>query len=1049
MLFPTRSFAAAALVLLVCSERGLVEGSSVSTISTPITTAVQSTGTCEARTINYITDSLPQQCLRKEWNGFNGTGMGSVVAVSEGMDGGLNASSFSTTSADSTASSNPSSTVPETAEASATDLESGELGEASFLSFEDWKKQTLEKAGQANANIGNKKSGEGKKRESESFQNNLDSLGDEGEIDLDFSSFRSGGKGDETGQTVDAGEAEAGQESQEADGGGRKKDQYRSKDAGKTCKERFSYASFDAGATILKTHPGAKNSKAVLIENKDSYMLSECSAENKFIIIELSEDIWIDTVVLANYEFFSSQIRTFRVSVSDRYPVKIDKWKDVGTYEARNSREIQAFLIENPQIWARYIRIEFLSHYGNEYYCPLSLVRVHGTRMLESWKETEANNEDDEGESDEEEAFVPDAVAVVVQEEEKLKAAAEELLKAAQPVEPALNGSESMKKDEASMTTPWVKFNFLELTGPNWLEDVCLPGEAPFEELIVVESTATANLTSTTSSSHTSSPSLTPISERTNSNPPTSTPISSKVETIVSSSSAVKESPTPISVSSNSSSSPETTVSSANTSASKSHNVTTTPKNKTTSTSSASSSLPTIQESFFKAVSRRLNFLESNSTLSLKYIEEQSRILREAFTKVEKKQLQKTNTFLDTLNSTVLDELRRFRQQYDEIWQSTVISLESQREESRREILAISSRLNILADEVIFQKRMSIVQSVLVLLCLGLVIFTHVSGGGPLEYSNMHSRMRFLSGLGMESPIESPPQSPEYRRTDYIRTGRPWLEVEHRRQRSDDMVGSRSRSREDDGPPTPMSGYSQTDETAITPPSGVDDVFVRNEAELPALPVEDAELPEYAKSSSSSSNKVRMSADSVPQVPGEIVITAPDISPLSPAKTPKKPKAVVHQQASPPASGAEDDAPELPFSSSSKPQPIPQLEFHNEPVSTTSPEQHSQPTSNLDLSQATPSKLPSPPPEPSRSLANTNDIGIAVPLNNGNGNRHTTPSSFQTQPQTKFISLPAEPLSSPETNSNPHSQSSPTPKRHKRQSFSIARKPLPALPDDL
>ncbi|KUJ19793.1 uncharacterized protein LY89DRAFT_611633, partial [Mollisia scopiformis] len=645
MLPPSRRFAAVALVLLVSfvEIQNGVEGSSISTASTPTTTAVQSTGTCEARTINYITDSLPQQCLRKEWNGFNGTGAGSSSAIvaTEGLEGAMNTSTITVASADSIASPIPSSTAPETAEASATDLESGELGEASFLSFEEWKKQTLEKAGQANANIGTKKSGDVKKRDSESFQNNLDSLGDEGEIDLDFSSFRTGGKGDEKSQTEDAGETGAGQESQKVEGNGRKKDHHRSNDAGKTCKERFSYASFDAGATILKTHPGAKNSKAVLIENKDSYMLSECSAENKFIIIELSEDIWIDTVVLANYEFFSSQIRTFRVSVSDRYPVKIDKWKDVGTYEARNSREIQAFLIANPQIWARYIRIEFLSHYGNEYYCPLSLVRVHGTRMLESWKETESINDEDEGDT---------------------------------------------------------------------------------------------NLTTTTSRSHTSSSTSSSATETTvsNGNTAMSSP-SSNVESTASSS-TTKESSTPVSVPSNIITSSEVASSNSATQASKSQNVTTTPKNKTTSTSSATSSLPTIQESFFKAVSRRLNFLETNSTLSLKYIEEQSRILREAFTKVEKKQLQKTTTFLDTLNSTVLDELRHFRQQYDEIWQSTVISLESQREESRREILAISSRLNILADEVVFQKRMSIVQSVLVLLCLGLVIFTHVSGGSPLEY---------------------------------------------------------------------------------------------------------------------------------------------------------------------------------------------------------------------------------------------------------------------------------------------------------------------------
>ncbi|KIN06178.1 hypothetical protein OIDMADRAFT_155064 [Oidiodendron maius Zn] len=513
--------------------------------------------------------------------------------------------------------------VPSTTETNLSpsfEADGGELNEAAFLSFEEWKKQTLEKAGQVNENIGNKKPFEPgqKRRDPESVQSSFDSL------------------------------------------------VYRREDAGKTYKERFSYASFDGGATVLKTHPGAKNAKAVLVENKDSYMLSECAAENKFLIIELSEDIWIDTLVLANYEFFSSMIRTFRVSVSDRYPVKLEKWKDLGTYEARNSREIQAFLIENPQIWARYIRIEFLSHYGNEYYCPLSLVRVHGTRMLESWKETEAIGDEDESEdSDEqgtEEHFVPDAVA--------------------------LTPDTTVSSQETNSTA-----------------------------------TATASFTG------------------------------------------------------------------------RSQNVTSPQKNKTaTSTSSAASSLPTIQESFFNAVSRRLQLLEANSTLSLKYIEEQSKILREAFTKVEKKQLQKTETFLDTLNSTVLEELRGFRQQYDEIWQSTVISLESQREESKREILAVSTRLNILADEVIFQKRMSIVQSVLLLLCLGLIIFSRVSAGGALEFPSMQVRTR--NSVFHATPGDSPVESPSLRCRD-------------------------------DSPPTPISSYSRSD-NALTPPSGGDDCPTSN-----------------------------------------------------------------------------------------------------------------------------------------------------------------------------------------------------------------------------
>ena len=34
----------------------------------------------------------------------------------------------------------------------------------------------------------------------------------------------------------------------------------------------------------------------------------------------------------------------------------------------------------------RYIRIDFHSHYGNEFYCPLSLLRVYGLTHLEEWQ---------------------------------------------------------------------------------------------------------------------------------------------------------------------------------------------------------------------------------------------------------------------------------------------------------------------------------------------------------------------------------------------------------------------------------------------------------------------------------------------------------------------------------------------------------------------------------------------------------------------------------------------------------------------------------------
>ncbi|KAF4629911.1 hypothetical protein G7Y89_g8231 [Cudoniella acicularis] len=914
-----RSWAAATLLLLLAPYQ--INSSTIT--NTPQATATSNTiATCEFRTINYITDSLPQLCFRSAWSSTNRTSSANpaptenATVTSDGIpieeaatpssdpsksiqDSVQNVAANATWSNEATPSASIVSVEPTPSED-----DSSELNEASFLSFEEWKKQALEKAGQKDANLGVKKSAsaENRRREAESLRESgsFGPMGEEEELDLDFSAFRDGGKAQEAVPPVQSKDAQVLEETQEQEKVRQRKEHYRSKDAGKTCKERFSYASFDAGATILKTHSGAKNSKAVLIENKDSYMLSECSAQNKFLIIELSEDIWIDTIVLANYEFFSSMIRTFRVSVSDRYPVKIEKWKDVGTYEARNSREIQAFLIENPQIWARYLRIEFLSHYGNEYYCPLSLVRVHGTRMLESWKESEAIGEEEEAEYGEsggtEDEFVHDAVADVVQEEERLnaelRAAAEEIVKNAHAA--AIENSRSAEvRASKNMTSPWTKPNFISLygLGTSHHEEVCLPIDAPKSE----SATFLAALISQSTESKLAQVGTESSSAKDTPSTSTSTTLQS-IETVPTKNATVEITTSGVlpqlnMTSSSSSSNTGTTSSSppATPPASKVQNTTASPKNKTTSTSSAASSLPTIQESFFKAVSRRLQLLEANSTLSLKYIEEQSKILREAFSKVEKKQLQKTTSFIDTLNKTVLAELQGFRQQYDEIWQSTVISLESQREESRREILAISARLNILADEVIFQKRMSIVQSILLLLCLGLVIFSRVSAGGQLDFPNMHGRIRNLSA---ESPLQSPPESPEFRRT---RSGR-WLEPGHRRQQSDE---SRSRSREN-SPPTPVSSYSRS-ENNLTPPPGPEEPSIRIKEDLPELRSDHLELP------STSQTKRRRSGSSAWKDSNNSNPVTRATSQSSPNRTLKKRKSsLARQQPSPPQSNVDD-----------------------------------------------------------------------------------------------------------------------------------------------
>jgi hypothetical protein len=158
----------------------------------------------------------------------------------------------------------------------------------------------------------------------------------------------------------------------------------------KYLKERFNYASVDCAATVRKANKEAKGAQSILFESKDQYLLNRCLA-NKFVIINLCEQIRVDTIVMANFEFFSSTFKDFKVYGSAKYPS--DDWWLLGQWQARNTRDLQVFRVpESP--WTNYIKIEFLTHYGHEYYCPLSLVRVHGMSMMELYTNIESNDDE-------------------------------------------------------------------------------------------------------------------------------------------------------------------------------------------------------------------------------------------------------------------------------------------------------------------------------------------------------------------------------------------------------------------------------------------------------------------------------------------------------------------------------------------------------------------------------------------------------------------------------------------------------------------------------
>uniref|UniRef100_A0A2K6MP94 SUN domain containing ossification factor n=2 Tax=Rhinopithecus TaxID=542827 RepID=A0A2K6MP94_RHIBE len=127
---------------------------------------------------------------------------------------------------------------------------------------------------------------------------------------------------------------------------------------------------------------GASTS-AILIENMDLYMLNPCSTKIWFVI-ELCEPIQVKQLDIANYELFSSTPKDFLVSISDRYPT--NKWIKLGTFHGRDERNVQSFPLDE-QMYAKYVKVELVSHFGSEHFCPLSLIRVFGTSMVEEYEE--------------------------------------------------------------------------------------------------------------------------------------------------------------------------------------------------------------------------------------------------------------------------------------------------------------------------------------------------------------------------------------------------------------------------------------------------------------------------------------------------------------------------------------------------------------------------------------------------------------------------------------------------------------------------------------
>ncbi|KAF8775161.1 hypothetical protein HU200_004559 [Digitaria exilis] len=146
----------------------------------------------------------------------------------------------------------------------------------------------------------------------------------------------------------------------------------------------YNYAAASKGAKVLDFNKEAKGASNILDKDKDKYLRNPCSADAKFVIIELSEETLVDTIAIANFEHYSSNPKEFELLSSLTYPT--ENWETLGRFTVPNAKHAQNFTFPEPK-WARYLKLNLLSHYGSEFYCTLSMLEVYGMDAVEKMLE--------------------------------------------------------------------------------------------------------------------------------------------------------------------------------------------------------------------------------------------------------------------------------------------------------------------------------------------------------------------------------------------------------------------------------------------------------------------------------------------------------------------------------------------------------------------------------------------------------------------------------------------------------------------------------------
>ncbi|KAL4032163.1 hypothetical protein IC575_005227 [Cucumis melo] len=146
----------------------------------------------------------------------------------------------------------------------------------------------------------------------------------------------------------------------------------------------YNYAAASKGSKVLEFNKEAKGASNILERDTDKYLRNPCSAEEKFVTLELSEETLVRTIKIANFEHHSSNLKEFELLGSSIYPT--DVWIKLGNFTAANAKHAQRFVLKEPK-WVRYLKLRLLSHHGSEFYCTLSVFEAYGLDAVEEMLE--------------------------------------------------------------------------------------------------------------------------------------------------------------------------------------------------------------------------------------------------------------------------------------------------------------------------------------------------------------------------------------------------------------------------------------------------------------------------------------------------------------------------------------------------------------------------------------------------------------------------------------------------------------------------------------